>query len=98
MSDIVMDEKERYGCLLAGILRQTIVDYVLSRRAVLHLTYPKAKWNHEERIKSCVEFFNDPPYDYGDIDFRYLQRLCEEKVREPGRMYIKADIARISEW
>ncbi len=78
-------EKDGYSNLLAGILRQTIEDYILSKRMLLNNKTPR-HYNLYSRISSCERFFADPPYDYGDIDFRSLQRLCDEKVIEGGRL------------
>lgn len=85
----VFDEKECYGYLLAGILRQTIADYVISRRALQRSKQPKSVGFHEGRVRSCERFFKDPPYDYGDIDFVLLKKLCEEKAKESGRIYVR---------
>ena len=91
----VSDERECYRYLLAGILRQAITDYVISRR-ILNRKRTRSVGYHEGIIRSCERFFKDPPYDYGDIDFKQLQRLCEEKVNEPGRIYIRENEVRES--
>ena len=79
----ILDEEELYRGLLAGILRQAIVDYVVSKRTLIRRQGGKiTNLRHSGYIKSVEEFFSDPPYDYGDIDFAYLKRLCDEKAEE----------------
>ena len=75
-------EMEVYRGLLAGILRQAIMDYVGSKRLLIQNREVKARWNLDRRIKSCEKFFADPPYDYGDLDFALIKKLCDEKAEE----------------
>lgn len=85
----MISEEEAYRGLLAGVLWQAIQDYVGSKRLIVHNRREAARWNISNRIKSVEQFFADPPYDYGDIDFTHLKKLCDEKAREGTRLYHK---------
>lgn len=76
------EERESYGQLLAGILRQAIIDYVGAKRVLLRHKSVVAEYALGNSIRSVEKFFADPPYDYGDIDFIHLKRLCDEKAAE----------------
>lgn len=89
-------EKMGYHNLLAGILRQTIQDYVLAKRKLMNGQKTAQRYSMVNRIKSCESFFADPPYDYGDVDFVYLKRLCDEKVADGGRVFYRDNDIR--EW
>lgn len=81
------EERESYGHLLAGILRQAIIDYVNAKRVLLRSKSIVAEYALGSSIRSVEKFFADPPYDYGDIDFVYLKRLCDEKAAEGSRVW-----------
>lgn len=79
-------ERQFYDNLLAGILRQVIQDYISCKRLKIQKRKVAQRFNIDNRIRSCERFFQDPPYDYGDIDFRLVQRLCDEKALAGGRV------------
>lgn len=81
---VLSDEEQRegYELLLAGILRQAIIDYVRAKRVLLKSKSVVAQYALGSSIRSVEKFFADPPYDYGDIDFKHLKRLCDEKAEE----------------
>lgn len=76
------EQREGYQLLLAGILRQAIIDYVRAKRVLLKHKSTVAQYALGSSIRSVEKFFADPPYDYGDIDFTHLKRLCDEKAEE----------------
>ena len=76
------EEREGYELLLAGILRQAIIDYVRAKRVLLKHKSIVAEYALGSSIRSVEKFFAEPPYDYGDIDFKHLKRLCDEKAEE----------------
>lgn len=84
-----LSERMGYDNLLAGILRQTIQDYVLAKRCLLKGKKATDRYNVMNRLKSCERFFENPPYDYGDIDFVLVKRLCDEKAVEGGRVFYR---------
>lgn len=76
------EERESYGQLLAGILRQAILDYVRAKRTLNKHKSADTEYALGSSIRSVEKFFADPPYDYGDIDFANLKRLCDEKAED----------------
>ena len=83
--------KDSEGCdhLLAAILRQTIQDYVGVKRLIIQNRTIACRFGIESRLKSCEQFFQDPPYDYGDVDFVLIKRLCDERAMEGKRVQYK---------
>ena len=85
----IIKSREAYDNLLAGILRQTIQDYVLTKRRQLQGRVVSESYDANRRLKSCELFFEDNQYDYGDIDLKGVKRLCDEIVREGGKVYLR---------
>ena len=89
MKTEIVKDIEGCGYLLAAILRQTIQDYVGVKRLMLQHRTVSHRFGWESRLKSCEKFFNDPPYDYGDVDFVLVKRLCDERAVEGKRVQYK---------
>lgn len=85
----VIKNREGYDSLLAAILRQTIQDYVVTKRRIFKGRTVKEKYDADGRLKSCEEFFYHTQYDYGDIDLKSIKRLCDEMVESGGKIYIR---------
>lgn len=81
---VIYSEEDCYHALIGQILYQTILDYTLAAaklfkpgRKIRPGKYTEAC---KRSLRSCEEFFSNTPYDYGDIDLQYVQRLCLERA------------------
>lgn len=85
----VVKNREGYDSLLAAILRQTIQDYVVTKRRLYTGRCVKERYDANSRLKSCEDFFEHNQYDYGDIDLKSIKRLCDEIVESGGKIYVR---------
>lgn len=76
----VLSEREAYEELLTAILHRAVVDYICSSTGVTRAKRLKRRREHERVLCSCRRFFEDPPYDYGDVDLRWVRGWCDDAL------------------
>lgn len=81
VKQIRLKEDECYKTLLAHILYQTIIDHTGAKRHLAKVGEDARYWAAKRKLYSCEQFFDEPPYDYGDIDLGYIKTLCDERAR-----------------
>jgi len=73
---------EAYEQLKAAILMQAISDYWFSCKALHKPRQRRLRQTKEYLIYDCKKFFEDPPYDFGDVDTRRVKLMLDTAARE----------------
>ena len=73
---------EAYEQLKAAILMQAIADYWRWSKAMNRPRQRKLRHNKEYLVYDCLKFFEDPPYDFGDVDTRRVKLMLDTAAEE----------------
>lgn len=78
---VVSPETDRYQLLRAAILSQAISDYTAATKAIHHGSSSESWMRHWTKMRrECIEFFQEPIYDFGDVDTRKVLALLNEAI------------------